>query len=152
MKEIVKTISDFLKNGDHPIIEMNFKEVICGIKLLQKDENIENLDRIIFDSIKIIKDQMDFISDDMPLTPEYLEFVICLCKLMYNFNNNTFEKNLELETLCKFLNKSCELIKFTKIVIDIEKTANIRLQEWRNFNPPAFSVSKSLLMEVLNDE
>ena len=150
MKEIVTKIKNFLNNNEYPEINKNVDDILTGIQILQDEKEVENIHEIIKDSRNILKALMAEILE-IPLTKEYIEFVSAYCKLSYNFSLNTID-DPDVSLFSKFLNKIIELIRFTRVVIDIEKTANIRMNEWRAFNPPAFSVSKALLEEVLKDE
>ena len=151
IKEIVKTIKTFLnENEDWEGVKKNVDDILASIELLQEEKEVENIHEIIKESRQLLKDQMTNILD-APLSKEYIGFVIAYCKLVYNFNLNTLD-DPDVALFCKYINKTMELIEFSKIVIDIEKDANIKLNEWKGFNPPAFSLSKALLEEVLNDE
>jgi len=152
IKKIVTSIDHFLKTHESEFedVRKNFNDVIAGIELLNADKPIENIESIINESKEVMKGQMNNFLD-VPLSKEYLHFFTALSKLIYNFNINTVD-DPDLSLFCKFSNKVVELISFSKVVIEIEKKANIVIQQWKNFNPPALSISRALLEEVLKDE
>ena len=152
IKQIVATIENFLIKNESEFTDVrkNFNDITTGIELLNDDKPVEDIENIINESKEVMKTQMDQFLD-IPLSKEYMGFLTALSKLLYNFNINT-SNDTDLSLFCKLSNKMIELVSFTKVVIEIEKKANIVINQWKNFNPPALSISNALLEEVLKDE
>ena len=154
MKKTVETIENFLKKNPDEKINGHFSSIIEAIKILTDDnikvKNIKHVDKIQCTSKEILYSFMDTILYQ-PLTKDYIEFVKSYSKLIYNFNVN-LEQDTEIDLLSQYVSKTTELIRFTKIVVEIEKKASILFQTYKNFNPPVFSLSKAILEEILKDE
>lgn len=154
INEARRVIELFLKqsnqifNKDETDVLVNcFHMMMYHINLLENDDKLEGpLNE------KLVNSAMMLISTKIlkaGLSLVFREFIESYIYVIYNYNSNVL-KNKNIELLCALDNMIISLYTESANTAKVMRDVHNHYMDIRNWMPPAFSISKAYLEELLN--